>query len=75
MTKKDSRNSLRASIETASSVVGFGENGDTTPNGKAKCIKKELDIEQNMIEGFKPRAANYLRRKDLKNIKRYCMNQ
>ncbi|KAJ1606806.1 hypothetical protein OJ252_3060 [Cryptosporidium canis] len=56
MTKKDVRNSLRASIETtSSSILGSGEGSTSnSPSNKRKCIKKEQnDNEQISIENYK----------------------
>ncbi|OII72807.1 uncharacterized protein cubi_03677 [Cryptosporidium ubiquitum] len=62
MTKKDARNSLRASIETtSSSVLGSGENiNNNSPNSKRKCVKKEFnDTEANVIESYKKKLDEH----------------
>ncbi|KAH8583445.1 uncharacterized protein ELE39_000213 [Cryptosporidium sp. chipmunk genotype I] len=56
MTKKDARNSIRASIETtSSSVLGSGENNSgNSPTSKRKCVKKEFnDTELGAVENYK----------------------
>ncbi|KAJ1608539.1 hypothetical protein OIY81_2617 [Cryptosporidium canis] len=62
MTKKDVRNSLRASIETtSSSILGSGEGSTSnSPSNKRKCIKKEQnDNEQISIENYKKRLDEH----------------